>query len=159
MFSTRGLDRQVQAALTRLTTSSPEQTVAAGEQLAARLEGGEIVLLHGELGAGKTAFAHGVAGGLGADTWLGSPTFSLIHEYETTPSLYHVDLYRLSSVEVEGLGLEEYAAPDSVLVCEWPERASGYMRALSSAVIDVRLEYASATERTIEISRSDGSLE
>jgi tRNA threonylcarbamoyladenosine biosynthesis protein TsaE len=152
MFSTEGLREQMNPALTELVTVSAEETASWGARLAATLGGGEILLLHGALGAGKTVFAGGLAAGLDAPVWRGSPSYALIHEYETTPRLYHADLYRLTGAEAEGLGLEEYATRGSVLVCEWPERAEEYLRGLAtSRLVDVWLQHTSANERSLRI--------
>ena len=86
-----------------------------------------MVLLEGMIGAGKSAFARGIGASLRIDYWRGSPTFTLINEYDSEPRLVHVDLYRLSAQEVEELGLEEYASPDTILVVEWADRASSYL--------------------------------
>lgn len=138
-----------------MISESDAATRALGAALGARLHGGEVILLHGTLGAGKTVFAAGIAAALGAPAWRGSPTFNLIHEYETGPWLYHADLYRLDGCQVEALGLEEYVRPDSVLVVEWPERAEGYLRSLASGiVVDVHLEHGEGDRRIARMSRS-----
>jgi len=92
--------------------------------LASRIRPGDVVLLSGSLGAGKTAFVRGLAVGLGIDPGeVSSPTFTLIHEYRGGRLvLYHADLYRLGSAASEDLGLEEAGARTGVLAIEWPER-------------------------------------
>jgi tRNA threonylcarbamoyladenosine biosynthesis protein TsaE len=110
------------------TTGSVAGTAALGRRLAQRLARGDCVALVGPLGAGKTALVRGIAAGLGiADERLvASPTYVLVHEYPTTPTLYHVDLYRTSSpaAELADLALEEMLA-DGVAVIEWADRAAG----------------------------------
>jgi tRNA threonylcarbamoyladenosine biosynthesis protein TsaE len=103
-------------------TRSEAQTAAAARALAARLRAGDVVLLSGPLGAGKTAFVRGMAAGLGIDPdEVSSPTFTLLHEYRGAGlTLYHADLYRLDRAASEDLGLEETA--DGVLAIEWPDR-------------------------------------
>jgi tRNA threonylcarbamoyladenosine biosynthesis protein TsaE len=106
-----------------LTTDSEEATSAAGEHFAARLKPGDVVLLYGDLGAGKTAFVRGLAKGLGASPDdVSSPTFTLIQEYRGPVPLQHVDLYRLRPDEVEGLGLDELVEGAGVVAIEWAER-------------------------------------
>jgi tRNA threonylcarbamoyladenosine biosynthesis protein TsaE len=107
-----------------ILTSSEEETSAAGERLAARLQGGDVVLLHGDLGAGKTAFVRGLARGLGASPEdVSSPTFTIIQEYRgRLMTVYHVDLYRLQPLETADLGLDELADRDAVVAVEWAER-------------------------------------
>lgn len=118
--------------------------------------GGEVLLLTGSLGAGKSVFARGVARALGVARWRGSPTFALIHEYASSPSLIHVDLYRLAAAEVEELGLEEYANPTTVLVVEWADRALDYLRALPhSRLIKVNLEHGRGDEREVTVEEED----
>jgi len=105
-------------------TRSPEETEACAAALAATFTGGEVVLLSGELGAGKTAFVRGLARGLGADPEeVASPTFVLLTCYPGRLVLHHADLYRLAGNgdEME-LGLEELPGPGGVLAVEWPER-------------------------------------
>ena len=91
------------------TTESEEQTSAVARELAGGLAAGDVVLLEGNLGAGKTAFVRGLADGLGIDiSEVSSPTFTLVHEYRGGRlTLYHVDLYRLDRAATEDLGLEE----------------------------------------------------
>ena len=106
-----------------VTTSSGTKTRALGRRLARLLRAGDVVLLQGLLGAGKTTLAQGIGVGLKVDAPVRSPTFVLMtrHDGGTLP-LYHADLYRLDSVEdVEDLSLPEQAA-DGVLLVEWPER-------------------------------------
>jgi tRNA threonylcarbamoyladenosine biosynthesis protein TsaE len=131
---------------------SAAETLALGRDLAASLRGGDVVLLHGPLGAGKTVLARGLAEALGAKSWRGSPTFALVNEYETVPRLYHLDLYRLTENEVERLGLEDYAGSDGIIVCEWPERANEYLRSLAAGrVVDVFLQHEGDETRRVLI--------
>jgi tRNA threonylcarbamoyladenosine biosynthesis protein TsaE len=103
--------------------SGEAETAAAGEQLAHTLRTGDVVLLSGELGAGKTAFVRGLARALGVpEEDVTSPTFTLVQEYRTPKVvLFHVDLYRLSPREVEDLGLDEMM-DEGILAIEWPDR-------------------------------------
>ena len=107
-------------------TASEEETSAVGERLAQSLEPGAVVLLYGDLGAGKTAFVRGLARGLGADPAdVSSPTFTLIQEYRGRLTLFHVDLYRIAEPEVDDLGLEELVAGGGIVAIEWAERWRG----------------------------------
>ena len=108
-------------------TSSEAETSAAGERLSSSLRPGDVVLLYGQLGAGKTAFVRGLARGLGAPPEeVSSPTFTLIQEYEgERGTLYHVDLYRLESREIDDLGLEELIGGEGFVAIEWADRWAG----------------------------------
>ena len=108
--------------MTRTITRSEEETIAAGQALGKRLRPGDVVLLSGHLGAGKTAFARGIAQGLRCDlAGVSSPTFTIIQEYPGPVPLQHVDLYRLSPIEVDDLLLEELLE-GCVMAVEWPDR-------------------------------------
>ena len=106
-----------------VSTNSELETFALGEKVAGALEPGTFVLLHGDLGAGKTAFVRGMASGLGANPDdVSSPTFVLIQHYKGRVPLVHVDLYRLDTgAAVDDLGLEELAS-GAVVAIEWAER-------------------------------------
>jgi tRNA threonylcarbamoyladenosine biosynthesis protein TsaE len=132
------------------TTREPE-TVAAGEQLGASLQPGDVVLLSGELGAGKTAFVRGLARGLGASPDdVSSPTFTLIQEYRGgRVTLHHVDLYRLQPVEIADLGLDELISGPNVVAIEWAERWSNR----PANAIDVRIDELGEDRRRIRIER------
>lgn len=130
-------------------TRSEDETHAVARVLAARLAAGDVVLLSGTLGAGKTAFVRGMAAGLGIDPGeVSSPTFTLIHEYRGGRLiLYHADLYRLDGAATDDLGLEEMGAADGVLAVEWPERLAHDM----PAAIPVTIEITGDTDRRITI--------
>jgi tRNA threonylcarbamoyladenosine biosynthesis protein TsaE len=128
-----------------ITTESEVATTAAGRAYAEQLSPGDIVLLSGPLGAGKTAFVRGMADGLGADPAdVSSPTFTLIQQYAGRVPVVHVDLYRLNEKESADLNLLEMGE-DGVLVIEWPDRWPG---APSSARV-VRIEDTGGDTRRI----------
>jgi len=102
-------------------TQSPEETERLGEALSSALQTGDVILLEGPLGAGKTRFVMGLARGLACKARVRSPTFGLVHEYHGRLILAHLDLYRLDSAEAAGLGLEEIAQR-AALVVEWGEK-------------------------------------
>ncbi len=111
-----------------------------GRQLGSIARAGDVFLLTGDLGAGKTCLTQGVLWGLGGDEYAHSPTFVLICEYFARLTLYHMDLYRLDSIEeVIDLGLEEYLFGDGVCVVEWAEKAlEAFEAEHMRIVIDVR---------------------
>lgn len=129
---------------------SAEQTAAVACALAASLVPGDVLLLSGDLGAGKTAFVKGLALGLGLDAdEVSSPTFALLHEYAGGRlPLHHADLYRLSPAEVDDLGLDELAASGGILAVEWPDRLT---RPWPDA-LHVTLAHTGETTRRITIS-------
>lgn len=105
-------------------TAGEEETVAAGERFAGTLSRGDVVLLYGQLGAGKTAFVRGIAEGLRIDPdAVTSPTFTLVHEYRGGRlPLIHVDLYRLDAADLDEIGVDEQLAVRGVVAVEWSER-------------------------------------
>ncbi len=136
---------------TELLTSSEEETSLAGERLAQSLGPGDVVLLFGTLGAGKTAFVRGLARGLGADPEeVSSPTFTLIQEYRGRVLLHHVDLYRLEPREVDDLGLEDLSSGEAVVAVEWAERWIGR----PPDAVQISLEDEGDDRRRIRISRA-----
>ena len=129
-------------------TEGEAETSTAGERLAAEIGGGAVILLYGELGAGKTAFVRGLARGYGAPAdEVTSPTFTLIQEYRGRLTLYHVDLYRLAPPEVGDLGLDELIGEDAVVAVEWaehwPDRPAG--------AYEVRIDHAGGDRRHVEV--------
>jgi tRNA threonylcarbamoyladenosine biosynthesis protein TsaE len=131
-------------------TRSEDETAAVARHLAAGLKAGDVLLLSGNLGAGKTAFVRGLAAGLGIDPdEVSSPTFTLVHEYRGGRlTLYHADLYRLERVATEDLGLEEMGVSEGVLAIEWPDRMS---RELSGAR-KVQIEIVDENTRRLSFS-------
>ncbi len=130
-------------------THSEEETAALGRALAPSLEAGSVVLLRGELGAGKTAFVKGLAEGLGIDpSDVSSPTFALIQEYRSGRlPLFHVDLYRLEPIDVDDLGLEDERMGEGITAIEWPDR----LPRPPAGAVDVRIEHGDGSMRTIRI--------
>ncbi|MBU7008438.1 tRNA (adenosine(37)-N6)-threonylcarbamoyltransferase complex ATPase subunit type 1 TsaE [Phosphitispora fastidiosa] len=112
----------------RVFSDSTEKTITIGQSLGRMLGAGSVVCLEGDLGAGKTHFAKGIALGLDISEHVTSPTFTIINEYEGRLPLYHVDAYRLEEEEeAYELGLEEYLFGSGVTLIEWPERVTGLL--------------------------------
>ena len=143
------------AAATTYRTASEAEPIALGERLARELPPRGVVLLIGNLGAGKTTLAKGIVNGLGAAAAdeVSSPTFMLIHEYGEG-RVYHVDLYRLDDPrEVATLGLDEIFERDALVLIEWGER---FPRLLPAERTEIRIRPLADEEREIEVTRLRG---
>ena len=128
-------------------TTSPAETEAFGERVGKRMQAGDMVLLTGELGAGKTTFVRGVARGIGSSAPVASPTFQLVRVYPGRVQLAHVDLYRIETTsELAGLGLDELLDEGAVVV-EWGDRIDAPKAAL------VHLEHLEGDRRVICVKR------
>ena len=121
-----------------IVSDSAERTRAIGVHLGECFRAGDLVLLHGDLGAGKTTLAQGIARGLGINDVVQSPTFTLVNEHRIVSEhgsglrLYHIDLYRLAAEDLDEVGFDDYLAPvDGVSLIEWPERATSRLPASS----------------------------
>ena len=134
-------------------THSAEETFDLANSIGDQLKGGEVFLLTGDLGAGKTIFAKGLAAGLGiASADVTSPTFTLVNVHEGRLRFYHIDLYRLEAGAHQGLGLEEiFEDENAVAVIEWAERLS-FVPARATVV---EIVYVSPSERRIVVSEGD----
>lgn len=136
-------------------THSVDETLTLGERVAGELKAGDILLLSGDLGAGKTHFVKGVARGFGVDeTLVNSPTFTLIHEYKTGRlPVYHIDAYRLKSEqEAVEIGIEDYLYGDGVCLVEWPERIAGL---LPPGCVRVNIESIGTESRRFSFRKPD----
>ena len=140
--------------MSKYVTASEAETERVGAGIAERLSPGAVVLLYGDLGAGKTAFVRGMAMALGIDpNEVSSPTFTLIQEYRGRLRLQHVDLYRVSGREVDDLGLEELAVGQAIVVIEWAERLPAPMGGAHT----VRIEDCGGDRREIVVDEPSGS--
>lgn len=134
-----------------VTTSSPEETTAFGRRLAAELRPPALVLVSGELGAGKTTLVKGIVSGLGlaAEEDVTSPSFVFVHVFGNHTRLYHVDLYRVEEpTELESLGLDDLLAEQAIVVVEWGERLPLIH---SGRVLRVHLDAISNERRRIRV--------
>lgn len=139
--------------LFNLCSRSAEQTRLLGEQLGRLLPAGSLVLLQGDLGAGKTCLATGIARGVGVDsaTPITSPTYTLLNSYQGQLPLYHFDLYRLADgEELDELGFDEYFNGDGVALVEWPER---HPELIEQGVL-IELSYVDECSRQLKVSAS-----
>ena len=137
-----------------IRTQSAEQTEAAAAALAPALEAGDLLLLHGGLGAGKTAFVRGMARGMGLTCRVSSPTFTIVNEYEGPRELIHFDMYRLGSAdELFDIGWEDYVNRGSVCAVEWSENVED---AFYGDEVVVRFEKLGPTTRRITITEGSG---
>ena len=136
------------------TTKSPEETIALGRELASLLTPPKLMMLRGDLGAGKTTLIKGIAEGFNAASQenVTSPTFTLIHEYRgPSATLYHIDLYRVDTQrELETLGLDDLMSEHSVLLIEWGEK---FERFQNERDVEIVLERASENERRIKVNK------
>ena len=131
-----------------IESSSTRETKMWGRRLGSMLEGGELLALSGDLGAGKTCFIKGVARGLNLrEENILSPTFTMIQEHHGRLPLYHIDLYRLDNVAIDDLGLREYLFSESIAAVEWFERLEG---GENVERLSVRISYIGANSRRIE---------
>jgi len=134
------------------TTNSAEETIALGRELASMLTAPKLVLLRGDLGAGKTTLVKGIAQGFQAasEEDVTSPTFTLVHEYRgPSATLYHIDLYRVDTPrELETLGIDDLMTENGVLLIEWGEKFARFERERD---VEIALERISESERRIRV--------
>jgi len=141
-----------------ILSRSTEETIQKGRELGAALRAPALVLLSGDLGAGKTTLAKGIIAGLGAaqEDEVTSPTFTLVHVFpgastkvSSSPRVYHIDLYRITDArDLESLGLEDALASPAVALVEWPER---WTLRTDWPVVRIRLEHVDEHSRRIEV--------
>jgi tRNA threonylcarbamoyladenosine biosynthesis protein TsaE len=136
----------------RHQTSSSEQTEALAAELAARLDPGDVVLVEGELGAGKTTFVRGACQALGVEGLVTSPTFTIGQRYPGRVPVAHLDLYRVADLDEEDPDLlSDYIGPDRVAFVEWPGGAVARLAGLGHVAARVLIEHAGGDERTVTI--------
>jgi tRNA threonylcarbamoyladenosine biosynthesis protein TsaE len=148
------VDSQInaRAVLREVTTHSPEETIAFGRTLAELLAPPKLVLLRGDLGAGKTTLVKGIAAAFeaAAEEDVTSPTFTLVHEYRgARATIYHIDLYRIDTQrELDTLALDDLRSENSILLVEWGEKFPGFVRERD---IEIVLDRKGESERKITL--------
>ena len=135
-------------------SKSKEDTLMIAKDFANTLSVGDIVLLNGDLGAGKTVFVKGVTDYFSSGKAIAvSPTFLIVNVYETDPEIYHFDLYRIEDMEeLDSIGAEEYLFGNGISFVEWPERAEGYF---PSSAIKVEIKKMGENDRLIRIENNE----
>jgi len=132
-----------------IITKNEKETIHEGEKLGSMLEAGAVVALHGELGAGKTAFTRGIAAGLGINASVSSPTFTIVNEYPGNPPLFHFDMYRLEDEnELFDIGWDDYQDRGGICVVEWSEKVPG---AFPGETIFIKIENLGDDTRLLKI--------
>ena len=135
-----------------ITTQSPQETIELGTGIGRQLRGGEIIAIVGTLGSGKTHLIKGIAAGAGAadSSVVNSPTFVIVNQYSGRFDIYHIDAYRIESIdEFEMLGFDDLCYPESVVLIEWADKVEGTLKDLDPIRID--LSHAGETARKIHI--------
>jgi tRNA threonylcarbamoyladenosine biosynthesis protein TsaE len=133
----------------QIETATPEETEAAGAELARRLTAGDVVLVTGELGSGKTTFVRGACRALGVTEPVTSPTFTIGQLYAASPEVAHLDLYRLDTLATEEPGLlDDYVTADRIAFLEWPAPAEPELERVTARV---RLEHLGGDRRRIAV--------
>ena len=136
-------------------TTSEEETNILASQLASKLLPGAIVLLNGDMGAGKSVFARGIIQSLGYKGAVTSPTFTLMNEYPTEPAVYHFDLYRLKSYDqLYDIGYDEYIYSDGISLIEWSEKME---HLLPENYVEIIIEKIDPTTRKITVIPDDNN--
>lgn len=139
----------------RHETSDPSQTEALAAKLAAKLAAGDVVLVEGELGAGKTTFVRGACRALGVGGVVTSPTFTIGQRYPASVPISHLDLYRVADLGGEDPDiLADYIGPDRIAFVEWPENAIATIAGLSRVAARVVIEHAGGDRRLVTIEAS-----
>lgn len=138
-----------------MKTHSPMETRALGEKLARKLQPGDVLLLLGDLGAGKSELTRGIARGLGVTSTVASPSFTILNVYdEGRAPLYHFDWYRLGSAdELYEMGLDEYLGGDGIAVIEWPSRCP---EAIPACRLEIAISPEGENERRITLRECGG---
>jgi len=134
-------------------THSPEETILFGREMAKHLQPPCLVLLEGELGAGKTTLVKGIVAGLGAasEDEVTSPSFTLVHEYGSLGKVYHVDLYRIEGArELATLGWEDLTSQAAIVLVEWGEKLGDHA---TLPCVKIRLEHQESDKRRILVER------
>ena len=133
----------------QILSHSAAETQALARRLGAQAFPGAVVALWGDMGAGKTAFVHGLCQGMGLNSQVSSPTFALVHEHDGPIPLYHFDLYRLSDEdELESVGVEEYWYGRGLSAIEWPQQAGGL---LPEERLDIKIAITGECMRTFTL--------
>ena len=136
----------------KLISRSPEATQQLGSRLGELVQPGDVLLLVGKLGSGKTCLTQGIAWGLGIQDYAQSPSFVIMRELYGRLPLYHIDLFRLDRLEeIEGLGLDDYLYGQGVCVIEWAEKGLGL---LPSEHLLIQMTYLADTERSLRLKPS-----
>jgi tRNA threonylcarbamoyladenosine biosynthesis protein TsaE len=136
----------------RRESSNPAETEALGAELAARLSPGDVVLVEGELGAGKTTFVRGACRALGVSAPVTSPTFTIGQRYDAQVPVSHVDLYRIADLRDEDPDLlADYLRPDSISFVEWPSHGEDAVASLARVAARVRIDHAGGDRRTVRL--------
>jgi len=137
---------------------SPEDTHKIGRRIGTKAQSGDVLLLVGDLGTGKTTLTQGILWGLGGTEYARSPTFVLVNEYPARLTMYHMDLYRLNSIEeIEDLGLDDYLYGNDLCVVEWADKAPGYFpvnhAVVQLEVIDDQTRRVTVSSETVHLDR------
>ena len=136
----------------KIHTDSAKETFEFAKQYSETLQGGEVLCMYGDLGAGKTLFAQGLAAGLGIDGYISSPTFTIVNEYEGRLPLYHFDVYRIADPdEMYETGFDDYISGNGVCLIEWAELIQDIIPLPYTKVTIVRDSHNPATGRNIII--------
>jgi tRNA threonylcarbamoyladenosine biosynthesis protein TsaE len=138
--------------MSRYCTKSAEETEALGARLAGRLRPGDVVLVEGELGSGKTTFVRGACRALGVKAVVSSPTFTIGQRYPAAVGVSHLDLYRIADLGAEDPELlADYLGPDRISFVEWPRGAEPEIGDFARIAAHVRIEHAGGERRVVEI--------
>ena len=133
----------------KLTSHSPEETQSFGKELGHLTRAGDVILLMGNLGAGKTCLTQGIAWGLDIDGYARSPSFVVVNEYKGRLPMYHIDLYRLDNIaEIADLGLDDYLYGKGLCVVEWADKALDLMPPQN---LLIKIELLGENERELEL--------
>ncbi len=136
----------------RVQTSTAAETEALGAEVAERLVLGDVVLVEGEMGAGKTTFVRGASRALGVESPVTSPTFTVGQRYHGQVTVAHLDLFRIERLDAEEPGfLADYLGPDTIGFVEWPAASNEELLALARIALRVRIAHAGGEKRIVEI--------